>query len=361
VTAIESASGQAGADSDVLRHRFSEAADRAGGIIEGTYCIGGAGFRLRYAGPALHERFSPSLEHLRVPAGALPPDGHVVELWDGSSTGTDAPPSPSGVEDLGVGGIATGSGPAWRAVYEGGVRTMSVIDEREDRSWFWAATAATLPEWYCSTPLRHILHDRLSSRGVQLVHAGAVGRPDGGVVIVGKSGSGKSTSTLSTLGSELGYAGDDYVGVSVGATDDRPFVHSVYGCGKLETVHLIRFPQLRFAARPERPGSAPAAREKTIFYVRDTYPEQLTKGFPLKAIVVPRVTPNKETNLRTIPLTVALRALIPGTMFEIQGAGQDALSALIRFASRVETFELQLGTGLERVPVLLEDALARLG
>src|SRR5205823_136180 len=83
------------------------------------------------------------------------------------------------------------------------------------------------------TPLRHILHLWLASRGVQFVHAGAVGRPSGGCLIVGKSGSGKSTSTLATLGSELLYAGDDYVGVSV--TTGGAHVHSIYGCGKLET------------------------------------------------------------------------------------------------------------------------------
>ena len=114
------------------------------------------------------------------------------------------------------------------------------------------------PEWNCSTPLRHILHLALATRGVQFVHAGAVGRPDGGVIIVGRSGSGKSTSTLSTLGSDLLYAGDDYVGVSLNPDGGGPYVHSLYGCGKLETGP--RRPLSRASRRPPGPSATGASR-----------------------------------------------------------------------------------------------------
>ncbi len=233
---------------------------------------------------------------------------------------------------------------------------MSVFDADLDRSWYWAADADALPEWESSTPLRHILHLWLASRGVQFVHAGAVGRPDGGCIIVGKSGSGKSSTTLSTLGSDLLYAGDDYVGVSLGQ-GSGPNVHSIYGCGKLETAHRDRFPNLRVNIREEREGVIRARRDKVIFYVQETYPAQVTTGFPLKAIIVPRVFPGEKTELRPISLSAACRALIPSTMFEIHGAGQSALTALIQVAQQVSTYELRLGAGMEAIPGLLGQML----
>ena len=332
---------------DALTAEFAFAARQAGGTFERTYRIAGQNLRVRSAGASLLERLSPSIEHLRT--GAAGEREHVVEIWDGRST--RRPPAPPGSEALPPAGIATSVGETWRAIYQVGVRTLSVVDTALDRSWYWAADAATLPEWECSTPLRHILHLWLASRGVQFVHAGAVGRPSGGCLIVGKSGSGKSTSTLATLGSELLYAGDDYVGVSV--TTGGAHVHSIYGCGKLETAHVERFPELQIEPRPERAGVLQARRDKTIFYVRDTYPDQVTTGFPLKAIVVPRIAPAETTQLSEIPLTAALKALVPSTMFEIHAAGQSALTTLTRVARSVPAYELRLGADIDAIPDLL--------
>lgn len=342
-------------DVEQLSEQFAAAADRSGEILERTYSIGGQRLRLRYAGPALPERLSPSIEHLRAEG---PGDGeHVVMVWDGQTTGTAAPPVPPGAEDLPPAGIATSTQGARRTIYQAGVRTLSVFDADLDRSWYWAAGADELPEWESSTPLRHILHLWLASRGVQFVHSGAVGRPGGGCIIVGKSGSGKSTTTLSTLGSDLLYAGDDYVGVSL--DESGAWAHSIYGCGKLETGHVARFPDLRINVRQERADTVRARRDKAIFYVRDTYPAQVTTGFPLKAIVVPRIFPGETTALTPISVSAACKALIPSTMFEIHGAGQAALTMLIQVAQRVSTYELRLGADIEAIPHLLGEMLDR--
>lgn len=354
MSSVESPPDQHGLGAGELSAQFAVAAGRAGQILERTYRIGGKNLRLRYAGQSLLDRLSPSIEHLRADSDGT--DEHQVEIWDGTSTRSEPPPPPPGSEQLPPAGIATSIGENRRAIYQAGVRTLSVTDDTLNRSWYWVADANLLPEWECSTPLRHILHLRLASRGVQFVHAGAVGRLDGGFIIVGKSGSGKSTSTLSTLGSELVYAGDDYVGVSLNP-DTGPYVHSIYGCGKLETGHVARFPDLHINPRRERAGTLPARREKTIFYVRDTYPNQVTTGFPLKAIIVPRISPNETTQLTDIPLTMALKALIPSTMFEIHGTGQKALTTLTRVAQQVPTLELRLGTDINTIPTLLSQAL----
>ena len=346
----------AAADAGTLRAEelsgeFALAAERAAETVEQTYRIGGQDVRLRFAGRSLLDRLSPSIEHLRSDGGARE---HVVEVWDGAATAP--PPAPAGSEELPPAGIATTVGDGWRAIYQVGVRTLSVVDTTLDRSWYWAADAGTLPEWECSTPLRHIFHLWLAARGVQFVHAGAVGLGGGGCLIVGRSGSGKSTTTLSTLGTELLYAGDDYVGVSL-AADGGAYVHSIYGCGKLETSHVERLPHLRINARRERPGVLQARRDKTIFYVRETYPDQVTTGFPLRAIVVPRVAPGETTALRELLLGATLKALVPSTLFEIHGAGQSALTTLTRVARSVPAFELRLGADIDAIPGFLRRAI----
>jgi hypothetical protein len=339
-----------------LSAAFAAACRSAGGATERTYRIGGQDLCLRCAGEALLDRLTPSIEHLRTEGGTQA-HRHVVEIWDGQAGGP--PPVPTAAETLPPAGIVTAVADERRAIYQVGVRTLSVVDTRLDRSWYWAADAETLPEWESSTPLRHILHLWLASRGVQFVHAGSVGRPDGGCVIVGRSGSGKSTTTLACLGAGFLYAGDDYVGVSTDEEGGTPRVHSIYGCGKLEKEHAARFPDLRVVPRDERSGALRARRDKLIFYVRDTYPEQLTQGYPLRAIVVPRVAATETTRLTEISLTETLRALVPSTLFEIHAAGQSALSSLTRVARSVPAYELRLGTDISVIPDLIGQALER--
>jgi hypothetical protein len=352
---LAQASGQQSLEGEALSGRFAEAA-AAVGELERAYRIGGQDVRLRCAGRALLDRLAPSIEHLRVD-GEGGREGHVIELWDGCSTDTAPPPVPPGSELLPPAGIATSVRDHRRAIYQVGVRALSVVDTDLDRSWYWVADAARLPEWECSTPLRHVFNLWLGEQGVQFVHAGAVGRPDGGFLVVGKSGSGKSTTTLASLAGGLMYAGDDYVGVSFDSAG-APYVHSLFGCGKLETEHVSRFPDLRIEARPEQPGRLQARRDKTIFYVRDTYPDQLSTGFRLKGIVVPRVSPADPTALTELPLTLALKALIPSTMFEIHALGQSALTILTRIVREVPAFELRIGTEMNAIPKLLGDALS---
>ena len=191
-----------GLEAAELSAQFARAAAAAGGVLERTYRIGGTNLRLRYAGPALLERLSPSIEHLRADTDGA--DEHEVEIWDGASTGTEAPPRPPESETLPLAGIVTGLVGGKRVIYQAGLRSLSVLDEEANRSWYWAADVDLVPEWDCSTPLRHILHLHLSARGVQFTHAGAVGRADRRVHhLRAKRQRQVLTSTLSTLGSEL--------------------------------------------------------------------------------------------------------------------------------------------------------------
>ena len=65
----------------------------------------------------------------------------------------------------------------------------------------------------------------LPGPGRHLLHAGAVGSPDAGVLVGGVSGSGKSTLTLACVEDGLGYGGDDYVVVTL---DPEPTAHTLY-------------------------------------------------------------------------------------------------------------------------------------
>src|SRR5205807_649323 len=130
-----------------------------------------------------------------------------------------------------LGTVFTHAADSRRALYMVGIRALSVYDADANASWYWAADADRLPAWECASPLRHVLHWWLADHGLQQVHAGSVGTERGAVLVVGRGGRGKSTTTLAALGQGLKYVGDDYVAVEL---EPEPLVHSIYNAGKLE-------------------------------------------------------------------------------------------------------------------------------
>ena len=158
-------------------------------------------------------------------------------------------------------------------------RSLSVLDVESDEAWFWAPTPDAIPSWKAAAPLRAILHWWLGRRGILQLHGCEVGTLDGGVLLVGRGGSGKSTTSLACSTAGLRYAGDDYV--------RSPRIHS-RGCtastppGKLEDHQLARFPGLGGAVG--NPGRE--AGEKAVVYVEEAAPGRAIAGFPLRAILV---------------------------------------------------------------------------
>jgi hypothetical protein len=333
-----------------LEAAVGEAAARAP-IEERSFRIGGHHVMLRFAGPGAIPAIASAFGHLvtTVPAGN--PE-LVVNVWDSLSTGAVPPVTPEVEPGEPVGAFYFFEDPPARGVYQPGIRALSAVDLRADRAWYWVADPAALPYWERAAPIRQILHWWMATRGHQQVHAGAVGTPDGGVLLVGKPGSGKSTSSLISLVSELYYAGDDYSMVSI---EPRPWVHSLFSSGKVHPENLSRLPHLERALwNGER-----LATEKAVVFVDQHFPERPIEGFPLRAILLPTITQRPHT--RTVPTSRAgaLVALAPSTVLQLHTAGGEALQYMTRLVREVPAYVLELGTDVSEIPdvimALLED------
>jgi len=324
---------------------FAAAAERAG-VLQRRYTIAGLRFTMRFAGEAMLTRVGPSFEHLASDDDGEP--GLTVNLWDSASTGTEPPPVLGELID------PDESGPIY--YYEqdgiqamGRWRTLSVLDSNAAEAWFWTPDPAVMASWDWAAPLRAILHWWLGSHGVVQVHGGAVGTSDGGVLIVGRGGSGKSTTSLSSLLAGLRYAGDDFVAVT---TQPTPWVHSLYCSGKLDAGHLERFAHLPAAvANPVR-----GEQEKSIVYVDRVFPGSPISAFPLRAVLIPRIVAREpETRLAPASAAAALAALAPSTIFQLHPPQANALSEMAALVRAVPCFSLELGSDIERIPEALVD------
>jgi len=226
-----------------------------------------------------------------------------------------------------------------------------VLDAEAGEAWFWTPAFAEMASWDWAAPLRAILHWWLGRHGIVQVHGGAIGMADGGVLVVGRGGSGKSTTTLASLAAGLRYAGDDFVAIATGAD---PWVHSLYCSGKLESHHLQRFPRLLTAVA--NPDHLPE--EKVIVFVERAFPGSATDGFPVRAVLVPRIVADRpETRIVPVPAPVALAALAPSTIFQLHPPQPNALTEMAALVRMVPCLSLQLGSDINRIPDAIVDFL----
>ena len=203
-----------------VREGFERAVQGAGGASERFCVVGGLRIRLCFAGSALIPRIMPALEHLGAASDDAP--ALTVCLWDSASTHTAPPALPWPPEHRRPRGEVIGyNDRRIDTAHLQGSGALSVFDAPQQTAIYWVADAARLPYYERGSPLRVILQWWLGRRGRQLVHAGAVGTETGGALLVGKGGSGKSTTAAACLGSALRYAGDDYCAVRVSPSPPR--------------------------------------------------------------------------------------------------------------------------------------------
>jgi hypothetical protein len=322
---------------DALRESWHRAAERVGVVTTREFDVGGGPVRIHGAGTALLPSLTRALAHL--PAGAGGEAGLDVLAWDDASTGTTTPVPPApGTLAAGFRG-RSGERFVW---LEAG--RLDALDTTRGEALVWLESPDRLPVLEVAAPLRSILARWAAGRGLRLLHAGAVGREDGCLLLVGRSGAGKSTTALSCLGSELGYLSDDYCLVRA----DEPMVYSLYSSAKMGTRTLALLPHLvPHAEHPGPPG------EKALTYVAEHAPDSLLAAAPVRGVVLPRITDRRAPALVPAGRGAALMEMAPSSIDEDPHLREAAFRLLAELASSVPCHVLELGSDVAAVPPLL--------
>ena len=239
-TAVDRRESRPSAYFDAVLARIDEAGRRTG-VVDRDFRIAGRTVRLRFAGPSLVTTLTRAFAHLACDPVEAP--SLIVHLADGGVAALprspwDSPDSPPAAAwDPEEAALTHVHDERVDALFRLDGASLSMLDHAARAAVVWTVAPGRVPRHERAAPLRAILDWWGGDHGWRVVHAGAVGTETGGVLLVGKAGSGKSTATLACLGSGLSYAGDDGVAVSGGT---RPLVHSLYCTAKLEPDHLRR-------------------------------------------------------------------------------------------------------------------------
>jgi hypothetical protein len=228
-----------------------------------------------------------------------------------------------------------------------------MLDNDMGRAVYWLHDASEHPTYMSGSPLLTILHWWMSSHGRQFVHAGAVGTTEGGVLLAGKGGSGKSTTALACLNEELLYLGDDYCLIN---TTSPYRAYSLYNTGKVDAISLKMLPHLSTFITNTHCDFA----GKLLLFVNQLQPKRIIRSFPVRAILVPQITGKKDSELRLASKAHTLQALASSTLFQLSGAGHEAFQSLVRVVRHLPCYNLDLGTDLSGISNLILGLLSDL-
>jgi hypothetical protein len=203
-----------------------------------------------------------------------------------------------------------------------------------------------------AAPLRRLLAHWFGSRGRYLFHGAAVGESEGGVLILGAGGSGKSTTALACLEEGMAYAGDDRCLLSM---DGSPHVYSLYGTAKL--MDIDQFPS--FASAVDVDGKT--CDEKAMYLLHRLSDNTLHCGFPLRAILLAQIEDIRETRISPASHARGFLALAASGALHFPEMRKQALHCFNSVARGLPVYDLRLGANIRSTPDAIRKLLWELG
>jgi hypothetical protein len=338
-------------------HRLFMCAQESGGKpFKRHFALCGSTIELAFADERLLPYITPALEHLSIAADESP--ALTVCIWDDVTTNTVMPAPPwfgYAVQEKGsnIEGLYTNRGDVRgfnssriRTAYNWSANALSMYDRNEGIALYWTRDARGLPAYETSAPLRTIINWWAEERNCHFAHGAVVGTARGGVLLAGKGGSGKSTAALASLKSGLLYVSDDYCLVTA---EPAPAAYSVFSSAKVDPGNIFRVAHVA----PARGNTGNLDDEKAVFFLYPQFAGQITAGFPLLAILLPRITGKPDSILSPASRQDCIRALTLSTMCQFPGAGKKAVDIMLRLAAALPCYYLDFGTDLAQAPDLI--------
>jgi hypothetical protein len=337
---------------DIFYKTYKKAEEAANGPVERYFKISGYTVCLRFAGPALEPLIAPAFRHLIAQPVARP--DLTVYLFDSASTKTEMPAAPWTKDDSNDRGEIRGyNGRHIKMSFNRVFTAINLINIPLNIAVYWVQDFRQVPYFETSCPMLAILFWWMREHGRQMAHAAAVAVDDKGALLVGRGAAGKTSTALFCLQSGMRFAGEDHVLLN---SDPSPFIHSLFCTAKLKNAHLVNFPQLA----PLITNSGRKEIDKALIFLNERFGSNISTGFPLRAILIPRITNSTETIVKEVSGGEGLLAWAPATIFQLPYADSDDFKSLVSFVKQVPNYILELGTDFPRIPQVIKNLLSDL-
>lgn len=235
-------------------------------------------------------------------------------------------------------------------VYVGGEESLNFYDSKTRTGYFWTQDVALAPDWVLGAPFRTIFHWFFNTVDIHFIHGAVVGDDSGAVLLTAKSGSGKSTTALSSVVSGMNYIGDDYVAMQLFPT---PMAYSLYHSAKMTRSGLQHFPEYKENIVNKDFGE----NEKAVVFISEIFPEQVKTSAGVRAIMIPRIC-GGVTRLVKASKIEAMLAIAPTTLLQLPLAETNKMAMFKSILDKIPCYYLDLGQDVRAVPEVIREYLA---
>lgn len=340
-----------------MRAAFADASDKClSKLREIHLTIGGQHVNLKTIGVALNSRVIRPLAHLDTLKTKVEqqPFALTIELWDELETGVGC----AGFEiedalDAGKGFVVTVSDDS-RFVSLRRARSHAVYDRLERRIMGWSRNGDRLSLAELGRPMQYLFYYWFHDVRLQVIHSGMIGENGAGIVVAGKSGSGKSTTSLVCLEAGMNYLGDDVLVMS--GTKATGFDgHSVYNSNHILPHDVERFPLLKHHVN----SGGQIKDDKWVVMLNEAFPGQILPNLPIRAIALPRIVDQPTTSFRRATKSQALMAIAPSSITLIEGAMSQGVTRLAELVEHVPAYWVELGRDFRSTPGCIRELISQ--
>jgi len=314
-----------------------------------NYEIAGLPVRFRYLDPRIKEQVSPAFQHLCTAMNIQP---ELTVLLDGASSPLASLPQWFDWDGWGERDIWVVKVAEMMLIIQKNIQAIVALDYLSMTGYWCELHPIGMTYLARAAPLRRLLAHWFGSRGRYLFHGAAVGESEGGVLILGAGGSGKSTTALACLEDGMSYAGDDRCLLSMHGS---PHVYSLYGTAKL--MDISQFPS--FASVVDMDGKT--CDEKAMFYLHQLSDNTLHCGFPLRAILLAHIEDIQETEISPASHARGFLALAASGALHLPETRKQALLCFNSVARQLHVYDLKLGANIRSTPGAIRKLLWELG
>lgn len=237
----------------------------------------------------------------------------------------------------------------FQTAYQHGSGAVMMYDRETNEGIYWIKDFTDIPYWERSFPFRTILHWWSRDTSYLLLHAAGIGQHESAALLSGKSGSGKSSTTLSCLlRDDLLIAGDDYVLVD----SETGTLYSLYNCAKVEWDNLERLNFLKPLV-----STAIKEADKAMIFMHEACPQKVMLRSKLEYAFIPTISRANKTTIVKCTEAEVLKSIAPTTMFQLPFGQTETFRKCITLTRKLKSYRVELGTDAREIAAAISEFL----
>jgi hypothetical protein len=227
-------------------------------------------------------------------------------------------------------------------------QSLCAYDPRSREAVVWFHDIRKIFYWFAATPFRLQLSWFADAFDGEMIHAAGIEVGPSAALLVGPTGAGKSTLTLSAMCEGSRILGDDF------SLLDGVSCHPIYRRTKFHDTTMDLFDHSIDAIGTVM--NAGVLGEKRIVDTNDKF--LCPTGLPIAAVFVPRI--GDRAQVRSIPESRAVHSTLGPTMMGLLGGSHRTLQRIVRLVRAVPTYEIEVGPNMADNARLLIDTVQEL-